>query len=130
MIYKFKNIMEGRGFRDEHLVARPAETVATGGAKKKASFEMQHGYWMVPVLTDDHAALRCVLRAAGFDAMSHDRLQTVADGHTRTPGAQRLADAVCLAFDPSMPLAELRREGELTARLLGGQVDCRARDSV
>ena len=90
------------------------------GAAETPGTARPHGHWVVPVLAKDGAALRRGLRQAGFDA-SHHRLQPVTDGHTPTPGARRLAEAICLAFDPAMPCAELRREGELTARLLAEQ---------
>ena len=74
-----------------------------------------HGYWMFPVLTANPEALSATLRDHGFDAMS-GRLVAVSDGTTPTPGADRLADALYIPFDPAMPHEELER--------LGGLVRC------
>ena len=74
-----------------------------------------HVYWMFPVLTANPEALSATLRAHGFDAMS-GRLSAVSDGTTPTPGADRLADALYIPFDPAMPHEELER--------LGGLVRC------
>ena len=81
--------------------------VATGGATP-------HGHWLIPVLADDGDALRTALRAAGFDALP-TRLEPVVDGEHATPGADALAQAVCLPFDPRMSAHDLARLGE-TAR--------------
>ena len=71
-----------------------------------------HGYWMFPVLTSNLEALSGALRDRGFDAMS-GRLSAVSDGTTPTPGADRLADALYIPFDPSMPREALERLGGL-----------------
>ncbi|MDE0450612.1 MAG: DegT/DnrJ/EryC1/StrS family aminotransferase [Gammaproteobacteria bacterium] len=71
-----------------------------------------HGYWMFPVLTRNPDALSAALRERGFDAMS-GRLAVVSDGNTPTPGAERLADALYISFDPDMPGEELERLGRL-----------------
>lgn len=74
-----------------------------------------HAYWMVPVLPADPKRLTDGLRRAGFDAMA-GRLAPVADARHETPGAQRLAEAVYVPFDPAMPTGELRRLGDLATR--------------
>lgn len=71
-----------------------------------------HGYWMFPVLTANPEALSAALRVHGFDAMA-GRLVAVSDGTTPTPGADRLADALYIPFDPAMPREELERLGGL-----------------
>lgn len=76
---------------------------------------MPHGYWMVPVLVRDRTTLMERLHNAGFDAMS-GRLASVNGDARQTPGAARLAEAVYLPFDPSIPEQELRRLGELVTR--------------
>ena len=75
-----------------------------------------HAYWMVPVLVRDREAVKSHLRRQGFDAMS-ERLSVVSDGSSAAPGAERLADAVYLPFDPEMPGSELERLGALMTRL-------------
>ena len=74
-----------------------------------------HGHWMVPVLACDRVGLVRDLRNAGFDAMS-GRLAVVNGNARETPGAARLAKAVYVPFDPSMPERELERLGELVTR--------------
>ena len=75
-----------------------------------------HSYWMVPVLVRDREAVKSQLRRQGFDAMS-ERLGVVSDGCSMAPGAERLADALYLPFDPEMPGSELERLGELMTSL-------------
>ena len=75
-----------------------------------------HAYWMVPVLVRDREAVKSQLRRQGFDAMS-ERLSVVTDGCSVAPGAERLAEAVYLPFDPEMPGSELERLGELMTSL-------------
>ena len=75
-----------------------------------------HAYWMVPVLVRDREAVKSHLRRQGFDAMS-ERLSVVSDDRFAVPGAERLADAVYLPFDPEMPGSELERLGVLMTRL-------------
>lgn len=70
-----------------------------------------HGYWAIPVLAVDGLELRTVLRAAGFDALP-SRLASVVDGEHATPGADALAQAVCLPFDPRMTARDLARLAE------------------
>ena len=77
---------------------------------------LTHAYWMVPVLVRDREAVKSHLRSQGFDAMS-ERLSVVSDGDSPVPGAERLADAVYLPFDPDMPGSELERLGALVTRL-------------
>ncbi len=77
-----------------------------------------HGYWMFPVLTDHPEALSTHLRDHGFDAIS-GRLDVVCDDDVPTPGAERLANALYLPFDPAMPNAELERLGALVRSLMG-----------
>lgn len=74
-----------------------------------------HGHWMIPVLPYDRVGLVRSLRNAGFDAMS-GRLEVVNTTAREAPGAARLAEAVYLPFDPSMPERELERLGELVTR--------------
>ncbi|MDE0190341.1 MAG: DegT/DnrJ/EryC1/StrS family aminotransferase [Gammaproteobacteria bacterium] len=74
-----------------------------------------HGHWMVPVLPCDRVGLVRGLRNAGFDAMS-GRFEVVNGNERETPGAARLAKAVYVPFDPSMPERELERLGELVTR--------------
>ena len=71
---------------------------------------------MVPVLPHDRHRLVRGLRNAGFDAMS-GRLAVVNGNARETPGAARLAAAVYVPFDPSMPERVLERLGELVTRL-------------
>ncbi|MDE0226094.1 MAG: DegT/DnrJ/EryC1/StrS family aminotransferase [Gammaproteobacteria bacterium] len=71
-----------------------------------------HGYWMLPVLTRNPDALSAALREGGFDAMS-GRLAVVSGGDAPTPGAERLANALYIPFDPAMPGEELERLGRL-----------------
>lgn len=75
-----------------------------------------HSYWMVPVLVRDREAVKSQLRRQGFDAMS-ERLSVVSDGRFPAPGAERLAGALYLPFDPEMPGSELERLGELMTSL-------------
>ena len=75
-----------------------------------------HAYWMVPVLVRDREAVKSHLRRKGFDAMS-ERLSVVSDDRFAVPGAERLAGAVYLPFDPEMPGSELERLGVLMTRL-------------
>ena len=77
-----------------------------------------HGHWLVPALCDDAEALRAALAAEGFDAQTA-RLAPVA-GDFPTPGADRLARAVCLPFDPRMADGELERLGALARPWLAG----------
>ena len=76
-----------------------------------------HGYWMMPVLGAAQGALRAALSAHGFEAIPA-RMAPVADGRHATPGADLLASALCLPFDPRMPRDELRRLGALARALL------------
>ena len=76
-----------------------------------------HAYWMVPILVPDPEACKRMLRAAGFDAMS-GRLCAVSGEGGDVPGAERLAAAVYLSFDPDMPATELARLGETVRRVL------------
>ena len=78
-----------------------------------------HSYWMVPVLVRDREAVKSQLRRQGFDAMS-ERLGVVSDGRSTAPGAEQLADALYLPFDPEMPGSELERLGELMTSLASG----------
>ena len=78
-----------------------------------------HSYWMVPVLVRDREAVKSQLRRQGFDAMS-ERLGVVSDGRSTAPGAERLADALYLPFDPEMPGSELERLGKLMTSLASG----------
>ena len=68
-------------------------------------------YWF-----SDREAVKSQLRRHGFDAMS-ERLSVVSEGCSAAPGAERLADAVYLPFDPEMPGSELERLGELVTSL-------------
>lgn len=77
-----------------------------------------HGHWLIPVLAANGTALRAALRAAGFDALP-SRLAPVVDGEHATPGADALAQAVCLPFDPRMTARDLALLGE-TVRKTGG----------
>ena len=79
-----------------------------------------HGYWMMPVLTTAPDTLRATLSAHGFEAMPA-RMAPVADGRHATPGANRLASALCLPFDPSMSRDALQRLGALARPLLEGR---------
>lgn len=77
---------------------------------------MPHGYWMVPVLPRDRRTFVQGLQDAGFDAMS-GRLLPVVGNARGTPGATKLADAVYVPFDPSIPKEALERLGALVTRL-------------
>lgn len=90
---------------DVHVPARHAEP---------------HGYWMMPVLGAAQGALRAALSAHGFEA-TPARMAPVADGRHATPGADLLASALCLPFDPRMPCDDLRRLGALARPLLEGR---------
>ena len=83
-----------------------------------ARHAVPHGHWLIPVLAANGAALRAALRTAGFDALP-SRLAPVVDGEHATPGADALAQAVCLPFDPRMTARDLALLGE-TARGAGG----------
>lgn len=76
-----------------------------------------HGYWLLPVLANAIDELRATLRREGFDAMPA-RLQPVVDGEHPTPGADALASALCLPFDPRMGQRELQRLGAVARRFL------------
>ena len=67
-----------------------------------------HGRWMIPALCQNRDELRAALRLEGFDAM-RARLAPVADGEHPTPGANTLAEALCLPFDPRMTERDLLR---------------------
>ena len=78
-----------------------------------------HGRWMIPALCEDSDGLRAALRIEGFDAM-RARLAPVADGEHPTPGANALADALCLPFDPRMTERDLLRLAAVARPFLSG----------
>ena len=84
-----------------------------------AGCAVPHGHWLIPLLATDGTALRAALRAAGFDALP-SRLAPVVDGEHATPGADALAQAVCLPFDPRMTARDLALLGETVCKTAGG----------
>lgn len=72
-----------------------------------------HAFWMIPLLVEDAPAAKRLFRAHGFDAVSN-RLYPAPGA--RVPGAERIADAVYLPFDPRMSDREMERLGALVKR--------------
>ena len=112
-------IDEGETFLRRRRTAARALLDALGPQTPVAARDAApHGYWMIPVLTANGAPLRAALRAAGFDALP-SRLAPVADGVHATPGADALAQAVCVPFDPRMTARDLALLGALAAKASG-----------
>ena len=72
-----------------------------------------HAFWMIPLLVEDAAAAKRLFRAHGFDAVSN-RLYPAPGA--RAAGAERVAEAVYLPFDPRMSEREMERLGALVKR--------------
>lgn len=72
-----------------------------------------HAFWMIPLLVEDAPAAKRIFRAHGFDAVSN-RLYPAPGA--RVDGAERIADAVYLPFDPRMSGREIERLGALVKR--------------
>ena len=72
-----------------------------------------HAFWMIPLLVEDAPMAKRLFRAHGFDAVSN-RLYPAPGA--RADGAERVADAVYLPFDPRMSGREIERLGALVKR--------------
>ena len=80
-----------------------------------------HNYWVFPILADQPEPLMAALRAAGFDAATLRRSQTVPAPEDRpkldpVTARETLEKLVVLPCYPEMPRAELLRQAEVVRR--------------
>lgn len=118
-----------RSLRRRQAAARALFAALGWSTQVAAGCALPHGHWLIPVLERNASALRAVLRRAGFDALP-SRLQPVADDEHPTPGADALAQAVCLPFDPRMSARDLTRLGKTVRQFQSGANQLEPVDSL